>query len=118
MYWYQKLSLVFVFVTLALIFYVSSLVFPPTVPGFSYTSILYHFSIFAVLIFFLLSAGNFNRKYAILALLVAISYAGLDELHQLFVPNRVCDWFDFFTDTAGIFSGLGFYSLIRIFRKA
>lgn len=45
-----------------------------------------------------------------LALLCAVGLASawgaLDELHQLFTPNRACDWRDWVADTAGAVVGV------------
>jgi VanZ family protein len=36
---------------------------------------------------------------------IGILYAALDELHQLFIPQRECTIYDFTADAAGILSG-------------
>ena len=47
------------------------------------------------------------RPY-LLTLLIGIPFAALDEIHQLFVPGRFCDIYDFLMDVAGIvlFAGI------------
>ncbi len=85
------------------IFYISSLQFK----GYSIISpisLLYHFLAFFWLAFFLsvsLSKGR-NKKIIFLALILAVIYALSDEIHQLFVPGRVCSFFDLLIDSSGI----------------
>ncbi len=38
-------------------------------------------------------------------LVIGFLYGGLDELHQLFIPNRECSWQDFLADCIGVFAG-------------
>jgi len=89
-----------------IIFYVSSLSFPPNpIKQFSWSTIAYHFGIFFLFSFFIfLSLG----AYFFLIALFSASYAGLDELHQFFIPNRACTFSDFLVDLAGILAGLIF----------
>src|SRR3989338_5561711 len=111
---YQKISLFLAAVTAVVIFYVSTLQFPPNpFPQFSLTSLIYHAGIFFLFTLFLLLAGmpNLNKEF------VFFAYAGLDELHQFFVPNRVADIFDFGKDAAGSLISLGFFGLVRRIRK-
>ncbi len=42
-----------------------------------------------------------KRNFAIGALLTVAIYAGLDELHQLFIPGRSCDILDWSADMTG-----------------
>jgi VanZ family protein len=58
------------------------------------------------------------KKYAWLyTLIFCLSYAVFDELHQLFIPGRDCDIFDWLSDAGGILLGIGFIRLfITIFR--
>ncbi|HLD37604.1 MAG TPA: VanZ family protein [Candidatus Nanoarchaeia archaeon] len=117
---YQKISLFLAAVTAVVIFYVSTLQFPPNpFPQFSLTSLIYHAGIFFLLTLFLLLSGmpNFNREFIFIVLLASFAYAGLDELHQVFVPNRVADIFDFSKDAAGSLISLAFLGLMRRIRK-
>ena len=117
---YQKISLFLAAVTAVVIFYVSTLQFPPNpFPQFSLTSLMYHAGIFFLLTLFLLLSGmpNFNREFIFIVLLASFAYAGLDELHQVFVPNRVADIFDFSKDAAGSLISLGFFGLVRRIRR-
>ena len=60
---------------------------------------------------------KFSKEFIFVVLLVSFAYAGLDELHQFFVPNRVPDIFDFGKDAAGSLISLGFFGLVRRIRK-
>ena len=44
-------------------------------------------------------------------------YAVTDEVHQLFVPGRACQAFDWLVDTCGHLAGAGLAALIRKRRK-
>lgn len=58
-----------------------------------------HFAQFAVLFVALWWALN---RQALPAALVALAWAGLDEIHQSWVPHRDADPIDFAVDAAGI----------------
>lgn len=58
-----------------------------------------HFAQFAVL--FALWWWALERR-ALPAAAIALAYAGLDELHQAWVPDRDADPIDFLVDAAGI----------------
>ena len=98
------------------IFYISSRSFPPNpFPTFNLISVIYHFGIFFLFCFLLTLALGGNYFFV---LVFSWIYAGLDELHQFFVPNRVCDIFDFYIDATGCILGLFFaLILIWIFKK-
>jgi VanZ family protein len=54
----------------------------------------------------LLRSGG--RRYVFLGAFVIASVYGLtDELHQVFVPGRIPDFFDLMADSAGAFLGSG-----------
>ncbi len=47
-----------------------------------------------------------------LAVLIASAYGATDEIHQLFVPGRMCDPVDWLVDTVGSLAGaVAFYGL-------
>ena len=103
------------FITAVFIFYISSLSFPPNfATGFYYTSIIYHAGIFFIFSFFLFLSGKFEIKFIFITLLIALLYASLDELHQLFVPGRAADIIDFAVDSVGIFFSLLASRFIKI----
>lgn len=100
-----------------IIFYVSSLSNLPA-PKMIDLSSFYHFLIFFYFSFFLLLAikgrDNLKLKNLILPMIIALIYAALDEIHQAFVPYRSCDFFDFFTDSAGILASTFFILLLNL----
>lgn len=112
----KVLSWLVVFIGIALIFYISGLSFGPgesVVGGFT---IFYHFFAFFWLAFFIsismIHGKSTSLKLTALVVSLALLYAASDEIHQMFVPGRSCNFFDFFTDSAGIL----FANLIYIFR--
>ena len=50
-----------------------------------------------------------------LGLLIGVAYAGLDELHQIPIPNRTCTWQDFIANICGV--GIGVYGGVKYFRR-
>ncbi|MFH1430909.1 MAG: VanZ family protein [Nanoarchaeota archaeon] len=112
---FQKISFFFAIVIGILIFYVSSIPYLKNpVPGFSGTSIVYHFMIFFLFSLFLLFSKNFKKDVVFIVMLISFLYAGLDELHQYFVPGRIMDGFDLVIDFLGSFIAL----IVRVgFRK-
>jgi VanZ family protein len=77
--------------------------------------IIPHFCEYAILAFFFIqmfSNPSKSKTMAIgLALLVLLSF--LDELHQAFVPSRICSLKDLLFDTLGNLAGLTAYLLAR-----
>ncbi len=55
-----------------------------------------------------------RKKAWLYTLIFILTYAGLDELHQLFIPGRDCDIFDWLSDTSGVLLGLGLVKLLVI----
>lgn len=112
--WFEKnilISWLIVLVIAIFIFYISSLSFEKGLPGPTWISYIYHYSIFFLFSFFL-SISLVRGKYKnliIIAVLVGIFYGMSDEFHQLFVPNRFCDVNDFLTDSLGVLSAGVFY---------
>jgi VanZ family protein len=49
------------------------------------------------------------------SLSIGVGFAAVDELHQIPIHNRYCEWGDFLFDGAGVVVGLAAY---RLFRKA
>ena len=74
--------------------------------------LLLHFLEFALLGFLLARTGlqdpsRITPAGGSLVVLIGLAYAGLDELHQSFVPGRLMEFSDFLADGAGIFIGVG-----------
>jgi len=114
--WLEKnktISLVITFLIIMEIFYFSSLSFGGGGGGSSWIPVTYHFVIFFLLGFFTLITLKGNRKiekkFIIITILITISYAILDELHQLFVPFRSSSIQDILTDSLGIASSIIIY---------
>jgi len=103
---YQKFSLFSAFVTAIIIFCTSSISFAPVVSGFSWMSVAYHFCIFFWLGFFFSLSFKYLGENIFIAFIFSLTYAGLDELHQYFVPGRSCNFFDFGVDGLGILIGI------------
>lgn len=59
--------------------------------------------------------ASFDKKrvYLLLgALVLCMLYAGADEIHQIFVAGRGCEFRDFLIDSGGSATGIMLYSLI------
>jgi VanZ family protein len=50
--------------------------------------------------------GNIKRKLFILTIVVALFYGAFDELHQMFIPGRFADIYDWLADAVGSMSGV------------
>ncbi len=108
--WLEKNKIVSLIITLLIateIFYFSSLSFGAGNGGISWIPILYHFTVFFLLGFFLFITIKGDKKikikYLIIVLIISIIYAISDEFHQLFVAFRSFSISDILTDTTGIF---------------
>ncbi len=91
------------------IFWLSSRPVPEGLPLFPFErgDLLWHF--LEYLLFGFLLWKTFlpqERRGWALVLLVSLSYAGSDELHQLFIPTRMASFLDWGTDSLGIVVGL------------
>ncbi len=105
--WLEKNRIISLIITILImieIFYFSSLSFGKASKGSSWIPILYHFSVFFLLNFFLFITINKNKKmkYLIIVPIISLIYALLDEFHQLFVPSRTSSIQDILIDTTGI----------------
>lgn len=72
-----------------------------------------HLGAYLVLSFLLNFALHFQNKYKILnkhsarfTLLIISIYGFLDEIHQIFIPGRYFEWFDFLSDLIGGLIGI------------
>jgi len=81
----------------------------------------YHFIVFFLFSFFVFITIKGNKKiksnYLLIVLIISISYAILDEIHQMFVPFRESSIKDILTNTIGIFSSIILYLYTNIKRK-
>ena len=109
----RKLNIILVVLFALLIVYGSSL--PSVIPDFmkgtflekiarySIKSGIAHaaeFGILSLLLFRAFYVDNFKHA-AIYAVLIAIAFGVLDEVHQLFVPGRVFDYMDMTSNAVG-----------------
>ena len=73
----------------------------------NFIPIIYHFSVFFLLNFFLFVSikgqNELKVKHLLFVLAISILYSLSDEFHQMFVPGRDASIFDILTDTSGIF---------------
>ena len=93
------------------IFYMSTLTFGAEIPPtpFNIKSLIYHFSAFFFLSFFLLisltKGKNMNLIY--IGLIIAVIYGISDEIHQIIIPGRYFTLSDIMVDSLGIlFAGI------------
>lgn len=113
---HNKISLIITIIISIIIFYISSITFPPSeIKTFDWKPIAYHFYAFLFLQLFLLIAltRGKNRESIFLAIDLAILYAISDEIHQIFVPGRYFAILDILTDSAGILFASLIYILLR-----
>ena len=82
----------------------------------SFVRTMAHFSEFACLSFFMnnLFVAYKEKLVPVLAVSVSFFYAITDEIHQIFVPGRACQFLDMMVDLAGILSGFIVYAVIYI----
>lgn len=89
-------------------------------PDTDIASVLGHFCEYVVLGMLLAHALHWPLAQGTLficALALGSLYGMTDELHQIFVPGRVCDVADWITDTLGCATGIGGYLALRSRRK-
>jgi VanZ family protein len=79
-----------------------------------------HFAAYFILAFLLNLALLVQNKYKTLkekaapaALFISIIYGILDELHQIFIPGRSCEFLDWVADASGAILGVVTLYLIR-----
>lgn len=100
------------------IFWFSVLSGKTTGPGISIIPLIYHFCVFFLFNFFLLtsvfSRRDIENKIFFLTITISTIYAILDEFHQYFVPFRGCSFGDFLIDFLGITTSTLIYWYIKI----
>ncbi len=64
----------------------------------------------------------FQNKYPVIkknswlyTLIFSLTYAALDEIHQLYIPGRKCDIVDWLADAIGVLVGLAFVRLLMVY---
>lgn len=89
----------------------------PPVPARMNDKVL-HLIEFLLLVLFLYRAFNngltnkLNKRDIYLSVLIALIYGAMDEVHQMFIYNRVASIYDYIADCAGILIG---YCMIIIY---
>lgn len=87
--------------------------FPPKLLGVPFRKVS-HFLVFAVLGFFaLLSMGKLTLNRFFLLLMGILFFAGLDEVHQSFIPKRAPDIRDVAIDFTGGYMGVAIAFILR-----
>lgn len=83
-----------------------------------------HFTAYFILAILLNLTMMFQNKYAgmrrkawLYTLIIIVTYAALDELHQLFIPGRDCEFLDWVSDSSGVLLGLGLVKILMIYFK-
>ena len=84
---------------MALLFTLSSIPTLPLPRIIRYEDLILHAIAYGVL--YMLASQAFPRTSAWMILLFVVVYGLSDEIHQWFVPGRVCDPLDFAADCAG-----------------
>lgn len=84
-------------------------------PGVDLASSIAHFcefTVFGALLAHAVGRHAGDRRLAVVLVAVAAAslYAITDEVHQIFVPGRVCDVADWLVDTAGALLGAGLWA--------
>ncbi len=72
-----------------------------------------HFAAYFILAFLLRVSFHFQKRFRfkqgsvqLITSIIVVFYAAFDELHQLFIPGRYCDLYDWLFDISGGFAGL------------
>lgn len=80
---------------------------------------LAHFSEFACLSFFVnnLFVAYKEKLSPVIAVSLSFLYAITDEIHQIFIPGRACQFSDMIVDLGGIISGMAVYAVVYLLAK-
>lgn len=91
---------------------------------FEYQDKIEHFVAYGVLAFLLTLTLSFQKRSNLLsskaflfAFIFILAYGAVDELHQLIVPGRYCDFYDWIADSVGGSLGIGLVYLFLSSRK-
>jgi VanZ family protein len=117
----------FLTITLPLFLWAATIMVLTSIPGEKMPEIgvwnwdkLAHGAVYLILAFLLFRYLILVRAFTIanawkLGMVIGIIYAGIDELHQMPIPNRLGTWQDFLADSLGV--GIGLYIAVRYFRR-
>jgi VanZ family protein len=106
-----------------IIFIVSSI---PTLKspdfGLSFEDKMYHVLEYGVFGFLLQRSAEASHgcsfKTILFVFMLGVLYAASDEIHQLFVPGRQCDFYDFLSDAAGVAMGQAVFLGRKVLMKS
>lgn len=89
---------------------------------FEFSDKIVHMAIYFILFLTAYYSFNNQKKFKLLnenviftSLVFSVLYGALDEVHQLFVPGRSCDIYDWLADVAGVILAIIFLLLIKKF---
>lgn len=113
---HNKISWTITIIIAAIIFYLSSLTFPPGTGTTNIVSIIYHFVVFFFFALFLSISTARGKKTSLipLAIIISILYGISDEVHQLFIPGRSFAVSDMLLNTSGILLASTLYLLLTM----
>ncbi len=85
---------------------------------FNYQDKIEHFAAYGVLAFLLTLTLFFQKRSRLISskaflftFIFILAYGAIDEIHQLLVPGRFCDFYDWLADSIGGSLGIGFVYL-------
>lgn len=88
---------------------------------FNYQDKIEHFTAYGLLAFLLTLALFFQKRSRLISskaflftFIFVLAYGAIDEIHQLLVPGRFCDLYDWLADSIGGSLGIG---LVYLFLK-
>ncbi|MEJ5350884.1 MAG: VanZ family protein [Melioribacteraceae bacterium] len=108
LYVYLPLCIYWIF-----LFYLTTIPLDAVPQIFSSQDKIEHLIAYLILSFLLTLSLHFQKKsnkisknYLMFTIILLILYATIDELHQIFVPGRFCDLYDWSADIIGGFTGI------------
>jgi VanZ family protein len=109
----KKLMVYFPLILYWIILFIATTLPGKDMPDINISDKVEHFTAYFILAVLFNLALMFQNKHITLkrkawlyTLIILMTYAGLDEIHQLFVPGRDCDIFDWIADSSGVVLGL------------
>ena len=136
---YKKLKerrVTFLYIPLALywiVLFIATTIPAPVLPDIlDFSDKIKHFIAYSGFAFLLSLSLHFQEKYKkfaqyffLYSMLIVAIYGGLDEIHQNFVPNRMCEFWDWVADLVGGVFGISIsvaflrkYVPVKIFRPS
>jgi VanZ family protein len=117
----RKIWLVYIPLTLYwLVLFTATTLPGDQLPNLHLSDKIEHFSAFFILAVLLNLALIYQRKSylffkyaATVTIIICLSYAAIDELHQMFIPGRFADIRDWLADSTGVFLGVFVLNLVK-----